>query len=97
MRLPVIWMGTNTCAGDLLSFLNAYDPGYQSFITDLVDFRYDYLLGAAQGDQSTGILEAALTELAGQYILIVEGTIPTLFEGMCSVIGYPWGIIVLAH
>ena len=94
MKPPVIWLGTNTCAGDSLSFLNAYDPGYQFFINELVDFRYNYLIGAAEGNTSIQIFESALTELSGQYILIVEGTIPTLFAGMCSIIGYrngqPW-------
>jgi len=86
-RPPVIWLGTNTCAGDMLSLLNSVDPGYQSLITDLIDFRYNYLLGSAEGDMSTGILETAIADLDGQYILVVEGTIPTRSNGLYSVIG----------
>lgn len=93
-KTPVVWLGTNTCAGDMLSFLNSYDPGYQSLISDYIDFRFDYLLGLPEGENAIGALETAMEELSGQYILIVEGTIPTLFNGLCSVIGYrkgkPW-------
>lgn len=91
---PVIWLGTNTCAGDMLSFLNSYDPDYRHFINDLVDLRYDYLIGAAEGNMSTGILESAITDLAEQYILVVEGSIPVKANGLYSIIGYrdgrPW-------
>lgn len=93
-RPPVIWLGTNTCAGDLLSFLNSYDPGYQNLINDWIDLRYDYFLGAAEGDMSTDILNSALTDLRGKYILIVEGNIPLRSNGMYAVIGKkngrPW-------
>lgn len=86
-RPPVIWLGTNTCAGDMLSFLNSVDPCYRSLLTDLVDFRYNYLLGAAEGDMATGVLDEAMSEIPGEYILIVEGTIPTRSNGLYCVIG----------
>ncbi|NLP43308.1 MAG: hydrogenase small subunit [Peptococcaceae bacterium] len=83
----VLWLGTNTCAGDLLSFLNNNNPGYQTWVNDYVDLRYDYLLGVSQGPQNIEILDSTLADLPGRYILIVEGTIPTNSYEFCSVIG----------
>ena len=91
VKPPVIWLGTNTCAGDMLSFTNALDPGYQSLISDLIDFRFNYLMSAAAGDLAMGILDNALKDLGGQYILVVEGSIPTRSNGLYSVIGYRHG------
>ncbi|UWG99268.1 hydrogenase small subunit [Dehalobacter sp. DCM] len=91
---PVIWLGTNTCAGDMLSLLNTLDPTYQSFISDMIDLRYDYLGGGSEGNSSMAILEETQRSCKGQYILIVEGSIPLASEGRYSIIGYrqgkPW-------
>lgn len=87
-RPPLIWLGTNTCAGDMLSLLNSLDPDYQGMITDLIDSRYNYLMMTAQGDMATGILDEAMAEHPGEYILVVEGTIPTRSNGLYSVIGW---------
>ncbi len=93
-RPPLIWLGTNTCGGDMLSLFNSQDPDYQSFITDMVDSRYDYLTMSAQGDMATGILDETMAKHPGRYILVVEGSIPTRFGGLCSVVGWrkdePW-------
>lgn len=86
-RPPVIWLGTNTCGGDMISLLNSLDPGYRSLIEDLIDFRYNYMLAAAEGDTVTGILDDAMSDLPGRYILVVEGTVPTKSGGLYSVIG----------
>jgi len=90
----VLWIGTNTCAGDLLSFLNNSNPDYHAWVNEYVDFRYDYLIGAAEGPRNVEILESALTDMPGQYILIVEGTVPVGSKELCSVIGIrngePW-------
>lgn len=91
---PIIWLGTNTCAGDMLSLINTLDPDYQSFISDMVDFHFDYLLGAAEGNGSMAILDKTRSSDKDRYILVVEGNIPLRSKGFYSVIGYrngkPW-------
>ncbi|AEG60614.1 hydrogenase small subunit [Desulforamulus ruminis] len=84
---PVIWLGTNTCSGDHLSLLNSLDPGYQKMIEDLIDFRFSYLLMAAEGERATRCLYQVMDEAPGQYILIVEGSIATRSNGLYSVMG----------
>lgn len=86
-KSPFIWLGTNTCAGDMLSFINSIDPGYRQFITDLIDFRYNYLFMSAEGDLATEVLSDTKAKFPGEYILVVEGTIPTRSKGLYSVVG----------
>jgi len=86
-RPPVLWLGTNTCAGDSISFLNSLDPGFLDVVYDLVDLRYLHFVMTAEGDMSTGILEKTLAENPGEYILIVEGNVPTRSNGLYCVIG----------
>ncbi len=84
---PVLWLGTNTCAGDSISFLNSLDPGYRAIITDLIDFRYNHFVMSAEGNMATGVLQDILAKFAGEYILIVEGTVPTRSNGLYCVLG----------
>lgn len=86
-RPPVIWLGTNTCAGDIISFLNSLDPGYRAVISDLIDFRYNNFVMTAEGNLATGVLTDAMAGNPKDFILIVEGTVPTRFEGLSCVIG----------
>jgi len=88
---PVIWLGTNTCAGDALSLLNCYNPGFQELITDIIDFRYNYLLEGAEGEDSNNLLDTIIKEASGGYILIVEGTIPVGSKEYYSIVGYKDG------
>ncbi|MEW6697098.1 MAG: hydrogenase small subunit [Bacillota bacterium] len=84
---PLIWLGTNTCAGDMLSLVNSIDPGYRDLINELIDFRYNYLFMTAEGDLATDMLYKTASERPGEFILVVEGTIPTKSKGFYAVIG----------
>ncbi|WP_092473674.1 hydrogenase small subunit [Desulfotruncus arcticus] len=86
-RLPLIWLGTNTCDGDSISFLNSLDPNFMEIITELFDFRYMHFVMAAQGDMSTRVLDNTLANDMGNFILVVEGTVPTRNNGLYCVIG----------
>lgn len=90
-RPLVFWLGTNTCAGDMLSFLNAHEPNYQKLITEIIDLRFNYFTSAAEGDTANDVLESALKKNRGRYILVVEGTIPLRSNGLYSVMGYKNG------
>ncbi|WP_051273708.1 hydrogenase small subunit [Desulfotruncus alcoholivorax] len=86
-RLPLIWLGTNTCDGDSISFLNSADPNFMEIVTVLFDFRYLHFVMAAQGDMSTSVLDDTLAQDPGNFILVVEGTVPTRNNGLYCVIG----------
>jgi len=91
---PLIWLETNTCHGNILSLLNAHHPDFGSMMQDLVDIHYTNTLMAAQGEPAVKTLERVMTERAGAYILVVEGTVPTAAGGRYAFIGsrngQPW-------
>lgn len=96
-RPPLIWLGTNTCAGDMLSFLNSKDPDYYNLIKDLFDHRYNYLTMTAQGDMATAVLDETMAKNSGEYFLVVEGTVPTGADGLFSVVGWRKGKPLTAY
>ena len=98
-RLPIIWLEFQDCTGDTESFIKASqrpDP-IQSGVTDpaIVDLLFDYLsvdyhetLMAPAGAQSETSLNDTLQNYSGQYLAIVEGSIPTADNGVyCTIRG----------
>jgi hydrogenase small subunit len=98
-RLPVIWLEFQDCTADTESFLRAShraDP-LQSGITDpttvelLLDFLsvdYHETLMVPAGFAADKSLNDAMTNYAGQYVLVVEGAIPTANNGIyCTIRG----------
>lgn len=93
-RPPLIWLETNTCHGNILSLLNAHHPDFGTAMQELVDLRFTNTLMAAQGPPAIAVLEETMRECAGEYILVVEGTVPTAAGGRYAFIGLregrPW-------
>ncbi|MEW6273709.1 MAG: hydrogenase small subunit [Bacillota bacterium] len=93
---PVLFLGTNTCAGNMFSLLNSRAPGYREMLTDLIDCRYNYLLMAAEGERALQTLAETAGQFSGRYILVVEGSVPTRSNGLYCVIGHKNGEPVTA-
>lgn len=73
---PVVWLECDTCAGDILSLTNAAEPGLEQVLWNLIDLEFDQLLSAAQGQVAVDNLDRLIAERRGEYILIIEGTLP---------------------
>lgn len=93
-KYPIIWLNTNSCGGDTISLLNSANPDYQEVITNLVNIVYNTRFMSAEGDLANKILDGFIDEPSSDYILVVEGNIPTNSNGMYSVVGRrngkPW-------
>lgn len=87
-RPPVIWLECDTCAGDYFSFLNVLHPDLKQILFEIIEMHYSNTLMAAEGDMAISYLEKVAKEKKGEYILIVEGTIPTADDGVYSMIGH---------
>lgn len=97
-RLPVIWLEFQSCTGDTESFLRAYerpdaavenatDASLSSLVLDVLSIDYHETLMAAAGVQAEKSRNDTMKKYAGQYICVVEGAIPTAFDGYCCTIG----------
>ncbi len=86
-RPPVIWVEYQSCSGDSEAFLRANQPTAGEIILDLISLEYSEVVMAAAGHQAEEAKHAAMEKYKGQYILIVEGSIPTGADGAYCTVG----------
>lgn len=86
-RLPVLWLSGQGCTGDVESFLRASDPTPSQLVMDKLSLDYAETLMAAAGEAAEARIADTITRYAGQYVVVVEGSIPTAENGMCCCIG----------
>jgi hydrogenase small subunit len=95
---PVIWLEFQDCTGDTESFLRASrradiavsgktDPSLTELVLDVLSIDYHETLMAAAGVQAEQAKQNTLANYAGQYICVVEGSIPTALNGYCCTVG----------
>ncbi|GAB4262316.1 MAG: hydrogenase small subunit [Deferrisomatales bacterium] len=80
-RLPVVWMHFQECTGCTESALRSAYPGIAEVILDYLSVEYHETIMAPSGDQAEKSLEDALARYAGEYIAVMEGSIPTKMGG----------------
>ena len=84
-RPSVVWLHFQECTGCSESLLRASSPDVASLILDLISLDYHETLAAAAGKQIEENLKSAVKR--GNYILVVEGAIPTKDGGIYCKIG----------
>lgn len=77
-RLPVIWLHMAECTGCSESLLRTEDPSIDSILFDMINLEYHETIMAAAGYQAEENLESAIKKHKGNYVLMVEGGIPTI-------------------
>ncbi len=76
-RLPIIWLHMAECTGCSESLLRTDGPTIDSLIFDYISLEYHETLMASAGWQAEHNLEHAIETYKNQYILMVEGGIPS--------------------
>jgi hydrogenase small subunit len=77
MRPSVIWLQFQDCTGCTESLLHASQPDLADLIFDFISLDYHETLMAASGHQAEATLERAVAANRGNFVLVVEGSIPT--------------------
>jgi hydrogenase small subunit len=88
-QAKVLWLQGMSCSGCSVSFLNAEQPSALEILTEVISLVYHPTLSAAQGEVAQDVVQR-LTE-QGNYILVLEGTIPLGMPEACMVGGKPFG------
>ena len=83
----LIWLEFQDCAGNTESFLRASQPSVASIVLDILSVDYHETIMAAAGKQAEEALAKSRGDHKGQYIVIVEGSIPTGENGAYCTIG----------
>jgi len=87
-RPPVVWLEFQDCTGDTESFLRASQPGVDELLLEVLSLDYHETLMVPAGAMSEVSLTETVQNHRGQYICIVEGSIPTAAGGIhCMIRG----------
>lgn len=86
-RLPVVWMHFQECTCCSESFIRSSHPIVADILLDKISLDYTETLMAASGFQAEDALKNTITKYKGQYILCVEGSVPTAADGVYCMIG----------
>ena len=90
---PVIWLQGAGCTGCSVSALNAVSPKIQNLLLDelvpgkQINMRFHMTIMAGEGEPVIEVLRDTQRQMKGEYILIVEGSIPTALNGIYGTIG----------
>jgi hydrogenase small subunit len=80
---PVVWLTGQACSGCSVSFLNTIYPDPAYLLTEAISLDFHPVLSAATGAKATEAMNLRIE--AGDYLLVVEGSIPTLMPAACRV------------
>jgi len=76
-RVPVIWLEFQDCAGCSEALTRSQSPTVVDLVLNKISIEYHETLSAAAGYQTEENKHRIMQEYAGQYVLVVEGSIPT--------------------
>ncbi|MFN7966960.1 MAG: hydrogenase small subunit [Acidobacteriota bacterium] len=83
----LVWLEFQDCCGNTESFLRAGRPTVADIVLDTLSVDYHETIMAAAGHQAEAALHGAVEGKKGQYIVVVEGSIPTGAGGAYCTIG----------
>jgi hydrogenase small subunit len=86
-RLPVVWFHFQECTCCSESFIRSSHPIVSDIVLDKISLDYTETLQAAAGKQAEEALHATMKKYKGEYLMLVEGSIPTANGGVYCCIG----------
>jgi len=83
----VIWLSFQECTGCTESLTRSHTATIENLIFDSISLDYHHTLQAASGDAAEEARIEAMKENWGEYLLVVDGSIPTLDMGYSTIAG----------
>ena len=85
---PIIWIQGAGCSGCTISTLNVTNPTtIDDVLLNKISMKYNSTIMTASGDLAMQTLDQSATQYKGQFILVIEGAIPTGASGNYCIIG----------
>ncbi len=75
-RPSVIWLSFQECTGCTESLTRSHAPTVEDLILEVISLDYHHTLQAAAGEAAELAREQAMRDHAGEYLVIVDGSIP---------------------
>ena len=87
-RLPVVWFHFQECTCCSESFIRSSHPIVADIVLDKISLDYTETLQAAAGKQAEEALHKTMTDHKGNYLMLVEGSVPMAAGGVyCCIAG----------
>ena len=86
-RPPVFWVEGQGCTGCTVSLLNNAHPGIAKVLLEIISLHFHPTIMAAEGQLAFQTMLDKANEFTGQYVYIVEGSIPLKASGKYCVVG----------
>ncbi len=86
-RLPVVWFHFQECTCCSESFIRSSHPIVSDIVLDKISLDYTETLQAAAGFQAEEALHNTMKKYKGEYLMLVEGSVPTEADGVYCCIG----------
>src|SRR5208337_2571003 len=86
-RPPVIWLALAECTGCAESALRTMYPWIDELVLDIISLDYHETIMAPSGEAAEKSLRDSVTKNAGKFILIVDGSVPTIDNGNYGTVG----------
>ena len=83
----VIWLSFQECTGCTESLTRAHTATIENLIFDSISLDYHHTLQAASGEAAEEARTEAMKENWGEYLLVVDGSIPTKDMGYSTIAG----------
>lgn len=96
-RPSIIWLSFQECTGCTESLTRSGDPTIESLILDHLSLDYHHTLQAAAGEAAEAARHAAMQAHFGDYVLVVDGAVPTVDGGVWSTIAGVSNLDMLAE
>jgi hydrogenase small subunit len=89
-KANLLWLATNSCSAHIISYANSCRPTLREALQQRFNFIYDSFIMAAEGENAIRFWYSPEAE-EGDFILVVEGTVPTAFGGRTTLLGHLQG------
>jgi hydrogenase small subunit len=92
-ELPVIYLQTAACSGCAVTMLNTASPTIKNVLIDQlvpgvhISLKYHPVVMAAAGDLAIQAMEDTAKRQKGEYVLVVDGAVPTAANGAFGAVG----------
>lgn len=87
-RIPVVWFHFQECTCCSESFIRTSHPIVADIILDKISLDYTETLQAAAGFQAEEALHNTMKKYKGEYLMLVEGSVPVNDDGVyCCIAG----------
>ncbi|MDR3288427.1 MAG: hydrogenase small subunit [Peptococcaceae bacterium] len=94
-RMPVIYLSLQECTCCAESFLRSAHPLIAEFMFQMISLDYMEILQAAAGERAEAAKQKTMREYQGNYLVVVEGSIPLAEQGVYCTIGGKTALAVL--